>query len=497
LNVSLRPYQQECIAAIPDSGRYLVYMATGLGKTVCFSRLPRRGRVLILSHREELVMQPMMYYDCVFGVEMAGMKSCGDEEVVSASIQSLARRLHRFEPDDFDIIITDECHHAAAPTYRKIYDYFKPRLHVGFTATPNRNDGVGLERVFDDIVFERDLQWGIQNKYLSPIYCLRAEIGFDLREVAIRMGDYSPEELEEAVNIEGANRAVADAYQKYAKGQTLIFAVSVAHAKAIAKEIPGAVAVIGGTSREGTLEEFKRGNIRCLVNCMVFTEGTDLPNIETVMIARPTRNISLYTQMVGRGTRLYPGKEALTLIDLVGACDDVNLCTAASLLGLDLKLVEKKEKIEGDLFDLPKIIKREADNPRCWIKNIEYVDMWARGRKYNTHNVNWFRLPDGSMHLSKPKFTVPPEDSLGRTMWNGKKVPTQKVFDEVFDALRRNYDDCRPLWDLAGVGHWGAFQATGKQMELIKRFWPNAPEGLTKLEAMQVIGGGFCRGHFV
>ena len=148
----LRPYQRECIAAIPEEGRYLVYMATGLGKTVCFSQIPRRGRALILSHREELVTQPLKYYDCECGVEMAAYKSHG-EEVVSASVQSLVRRLHRFKPDDFDIVISDECHHSAAPTYRKIYDYFKPRLHLGFTATPNRNDGVGLEHVFDDIVF--------------------------------------------------------------------------------------------------------------------------------------------------------------------------------------------------------------------------------------------------------------------------------------------------------------------------------------------------------
>jgi hypothetical protein len=109
--------------------------------------------------------------------------------------------------------------------------------------------------------------------------------------------------------------------------------------------------------------------------------------------------------------------------------------------------------------------------------------------------VNWFRLPDGSMRLSKPKFTVPPEDSLGRTMWNGKKVKTQRVFDEVFDALRRNYDDCRQLWILSSVKRWGAFQATEKQMELVRRFWPEPPEGMTKLEAMQVITGGFCDGR--
>ncbi len=489
---NLRDYQRECIAAIPESGRFLIHMATGLGKTVTFSQIPRRGRMLILSHREELVRQPRRYFDCSFGIEQADVRSYG-EEVVSASVQSLVRRLNRFRPDDFDIIVTDEAHHAVSPSYRKIYDHFQPRLHLGFTATPNRNDGVGLEHVFDDIVFERDLEWGIKNGYLSDIYCLRAEIGYDLRDVAIRMGDYAIGELEQAVNIESANRAVAEVYRRYAAGQTLIFACSVAHAKAIAREIPGAVAVIGGEERDEVLEQFRRGDVRCLVNCMVFTEGTDLPNVETVMIARPTKNISLYTQMVGRGTRVHPCKERLMLIDCVGACDEVNLCTAPSLLGLDVQQVSKKEKILGDLFDLPEIIAREVDNPACWVRNVEYVSLWAKGRKYNTHNVSYFRMPDGAMILGRPKFKLPPEDSLGRTMWNGRKVPTQRVLDEVYRSLRDNYDDMRQFWDLSNVKRWGAYQATEKQRNLVGRFM-EVPESLTKLEANQILTRCFYRG---
>ena len=160
--ISLRPYQEECLAAIPDCGAFLIQMATGLGKTVTISRIPRRGRMLILAHRDELVHQPGKYFDVPVGIEMGAETSHG-EEVVCASVPSLVRRLHRFAPDDFDVIITDECHHAAAATYQKIIAHFKPRLHLGFTATPNRNDDVGLESVYEDIVFERDLEWGIKN----------------------------------------------------------------------------------------------------------------------------------------------------------------------------------------------------------------------------------------------------------------------------------------------------------------------------------------------
>lgn len=489
---SLRDYQRECIAAIPEDGRFLIHMATGLGKTVTFSQIPRRGRMLILSHREELVTQPRKYFDRSFGVEMAGLRSNG-EEIVSASAQSFARRIGRFRPDEFDIIVTDECHHACSPTYMKIYERFTPRLHLGFTATPNRADGAGLERIFDDIVFERDLEWGIRNGYLCDIHALRVEIGYDLQGVARRMGDYSIGELERAVNITEANRAIAEVYAKYAKGQTLIFCVSVAHAQAVAKEIPGAVAVIGGEERAGTLERFRNGEVKVIVNCMVFTEGTDLPNIETIIVARPTQSMGLYMQMIGRGTRLHPGKERLTLIDCVG--NNADICEAPSLIGVDPRIVNAKAR-EADLFDLPGLVAREWDRPEYWVKNVEYVDMWAKKRRYRTRGVNWFRMPDGAMILSRPKFRVPPEDSLGRTIWNGRKAPTQKVFDEIFCALRDNYDDMRQFWDISNVKRWGAYQASEKQIATIRRFVPDISDradGLTKLEANQILTRCFYR----
>ena len=125
MNLVLRDYQQECHNLIEtlDPGSYLIQMATGLGKTATFTTLKRKGRVLVLAHREELVTQPIKYYDCPVGIEMANHKSNG-EEVVIASVQSIIHRLDKFKPDDFDMIITDEAHHAAAKSYRKIYEYF-------------------------------------------------------------------------------------------------------------------------------------------------------------------------------------------------------------------------------------------------------------------------------------------------------------------------------------------------------------------------------------
>ena len=597
--IQLRPYQEEALASIPEAGAFIICLATGLGKTICMSRIQRRGRMLILSHRDELVHQPEKYFDCSFGVEQGNETSHG-EEVVSASVQSLVRRLHKFQPDDFDVLVTDECfpagtlvgrvriediqkgdyvtaynhqerqiekrkvlrimkrpappmmlqigghfactpnhpiydvdqrkyvraeelsrlnaclleitggavhagviqkvssekvcsdgyvynleveglnnyfangilvhncHHSTAPTYRKIYDYFKPRLHLGFTATPNRNDGVGLKAVYDDIIFERNLKWGIENGYLSNIHCLRVNIGVDLHQVAQRLGDYAPESLEKAVNIERANEAVAEAYKLYAKPPVLIFCASVEHAEALAKKIPGAVSVKGGEDRSETVQAFSEGKIPCLTNCMVFTEGTDLPNV----------------------TRLYPGKEYLTLIDCVGAGDNVDLCTAPSLLGLDIDDVPPKQryKLQGNLFDIPEIITELEDTPQAWITNVRRVDLWARNNSYNLHGVNFFRMPNGSMILSTPRMVIPPEDSLGRIMWNGRLEPAQKVFDAVYNDLQQNYSDNRALWDLSIAQRWGNVPATEKQKALIQRHFPTLDVAkLTKLEAGQVL----------
>lgn len=174
-DITLRPYQQECvntIDALPDGAHSIVALATGLGKTVVISRINRKGRMLILSHRDELVRQPEKYFNCTFGIEKADEQASETDEVVSASVQSLyhENRLHRYLPDAFDIIVVDECHHAAAPvTYGKILSYFHPRKLIGLTATPQRGDGASLAHIFDSICFSRDLAWGIKNGYLTSI----------------------------------------------------------------------------------------------------------------------------------------------------------------------------------------------------------------------------------------------------------------------------------------------------------------------------------------
>lgn len=494
--MQLRPYQQECIDVInaQTGGAHLVQLPTGAGKTVVFSHIPRRGRVLLLSHREELVRQPVKYYDCPVGIEQAEQHAA-DEPVVSASVQTLSRRLERFDPDSFDLIITDECHHASSATYRKIYDYFHPRLHLGFTATPNRADGVGLNVVYEDIIFSRDLRWMIEQGYLCNINCIRAHIGYDLRNVSTRGGDYAPGELQKA--MDGTAKAIAQAYREHGKGATLIFAAGVEHAQQIAKEIPGSVVVTGDTKdRASIIAAFTKREIPVLINCMVFTEGTDIPLVETVIIARPTQSQGLYCQMVGRGLRLAPGKDRLTLIDCVGATRKNRLCTAPSLLGISMEDVPEshRDEVQGDLLDLPSLAMSAADNPDSWIRSIELIDLWAEGMAYNLHGVNWVRLPDGSMVVqlaNRRQMRMPPPDKLGRVEIGGEMLPYQAALDRAFDALCKRHEDEKALWDTTIVKRWGRAPATEKQIAMIRRSkackgW-TIPQGLTKGQASCVI----------
>lgn len=499
--MQLRDYQQECISIIESKppGSYLVQMPTGCGKTATFTHIPRHGRVLVLAHREELVRQPARYYDCPVGFEIAQDRSNG-EGVVIASVQSLVNRLDRFAPDEFDMIITDECHHASATTYRKIYDYFRPRKHIGFTATPNRGDKQRLDTVFSEIIFQRDLRWAIQSGFLCDIYCMRVNIGYDLSAVHTRMGDYAPGELEKA--MDGTADAIAEAYRKYAKGATLIFAVSVSHAEEIAKRIPGAVVVTGKTKdRADIIQRFTNREIPCIVNVMVFTEGTDMPLVETVIVARPTQSDSLYSQMVGRGLRLHPDKERLTLIDCVGVTGKASLCTAPSLLGIDMSNVpaKKADEVQGPLFELPEKAIMASDTPESWIRNIQIVDLWAKGMSYNLHGVNYFKMPDGRMVVSLPNrksIVIPAPDSLGAVIANGKKMQYQEALDLVYRHLEKFHANSRKIWDINQTKGWAKKPPTEGQLNQINKRYPEFDTTeLTRLQASQILNRMFNGGR--
>ena len=514
-NIVLRDYQQECVDAIAKAGagRHLVVMATGLGKTVTFAAIPRTGRTLLLSHRDELVRQPEKYFDCSFGVEKANDHSNG-EDVVSASVQTLSRhtRLQNFKEGDFDTIITDEAHHAKAPTYRKIIEYFNPRVHLGFTATPNRADGKGLKGIFDDIIFNRDLMWGINNGYLTDIDCRRVEIGWSTKDIKIQQGDFQQTELDEVVNTGKNNTAIADVYSKYRKGQTLIFATSVDHAHKLQELIPNSKVIDGKTSpenRQQAIEDFTNRKIDCLINFSVFTEGTDLPLIETLLLARPTTNQSLYQQMVGRGLRLYEGKESLLLIDCVGNAEKRKLCTAPNLVGIkDDEFDEQTILVrDGKLTNLKQRMLEADENPYGYVLREKKLNLLESGL-----GIAWNAMPGGERKISLKdiELGISAPDLCGEceatilikatnNLHTKKCCSVAEADDILCQWLATNRETVKEkgIWSAEKAKEWGKEPASGKQLALLEKLvteeeWAKFNgKVITKREASVAIDAAF------
>lgn len=488
--MELREYQKEIIHNLINKsvGNYLIQLPTGCGKTICFTtyiNINQHARVLILSHRDELVNQPIKYINRPVGIEMGKHISNG-ESVISTCVPSMVRRLDKFPKDYFDVIIIDECHHSASPSYKKILNYFTAKCIFGFTATPNRNDGVRLNDIFDKIIYKANLIDMVKNGYLSDIKCTRSYLNFNLNNVKTSNGDFDITSLGD--EMKDTAKGVAKIYKEKAVGQTLIFGTTIAHCENIQKEIPNSVLVTASTkNRKQIIDDFTNRRFRCLINCMIFTEGTDIPLIETIIIARPTLNESLYTQMVGRGLRLYPDKTHLNLIDCVGVSNNLDLCTAPSLVGA--KYIDKKMgglKCES-LIDLPDLVKEEMDDINIWKINYKLVNIWAKKQKYRLHNINFYQLPNGDLTLKLPNtklIKIKYPDELGKS---NDDRDFQDLLDECYLYLMNNHEDYKYLWDLNIIKKWGKYPASDNQISTIRKFIPDIESNLTKLEASQIL----------
>ena len=381
---SLRDYQEEAITKILDASkrgikRQAIVMATGGGKTVVFSHLipllqgsqQRGNKTLVLAHTQELITQSRdkisrINPDLKVGVEMGRMKSNEDDDVIIASVNSICRRnrIEKFNPDDFKTIIIDECHHAVASSYRKILDYFKAGDKstdvnvIGLTATLHRMDEIKLGLVFDEIVYERTLQDMINNGELCDFKVSDALIKtLDLTEVKKSKGDYDSASLYSALTDVDINDKILLSYMKMKEEgtykSTLIFCVTIEHCHELCGLFQSqgidAQYVSANTTRiarEEIVEDFKNGKIPILCNVGVFTEGTDIPNIDSIILARPTLSQTLKVQMIGRGLRHYPGKTHCHVVDLVGLTS-AGLHLKPTLTGMEATDGSKKFK-EGE-----------------------------------------------------------------------------------------------------------------------------------------------------
>ncbi|KAL1972728.1 hypothetical protein VTN31DRAFT_7142 [Thermomyces dupontii] len=389
--VQLRRYQEECIASILEhlkkgNKRLGVSLATGSGKTVIFTQLigripPRNGtadQTIIIVHRKELVEQAayhcrLAYPNKTVEIEMGNNKASGGADITVASIRSLLSkdRIKKFDPSRFKLVLVDEAHHIVSPSYRETMAHFgldapsndSPAL-VGVSATFFRLDGLRLGAAIDHIVYHKDYVDMIEERWLADAVFTTVKSHANLDKVRKdRYGDFAIGQLSKAVNTPTSNNITVRAWLANASDRksTLVFCVDTAHVRSLTEtfrqhgiDARYITASTPAQVRNEQLQAFKNREYPVLLNCGLFTEGTDIPNVDCVVLARPTRSKSLLIQMIGRGLRLYPGKKDCHIIDMVATLR-TGVISTPTLFGLDPDEALTKARVQD--------LEARRDNP--------------------------------------------------------------------------------------------------------------------------------------
>ena len=364
--MELRPYQNEARDAVfrewsEGRKRTLLVQATGTGKTIVFSKIAETAvangdRVLILAHRDELLQQARAKLSASCGlacsIEKADSHSVKEwERITVGSVQTMMRekRLKEFEHQHFDVIVIDEAHHALSKSYQNVLNWFPDSYVLGVTATPDRGDKKDLGQFFQSIAYEYPLAKAIKEGFLCRIHAQTIPIDIDLRGCSMSAGDYKASDVGNA--LDPYLEAIADEMVERCKDRkTVVFLPLIATSQKFCQmlnERGFRAAEVNGQSddRKEILAAFDSGTYNVLCNSMLLTEGWDCPSVDCIVNLRPTKIRGLYCQIVGRGTRLYPGKDHLLLLDFLWQTSRHNLCRPASLLCKTEEVAEKMTEI--------------------------------------------------------------------------------------------------------------------------------------------------------
>lgn len=534
--LELRPYQREALDAIKSGWRRgirrpLVSLPTGTGKTILFSAmasgaLARGSGVLVLAHRDELLSQAadkMRQFDPALDALTVGLVKAEsdqwDRPVVVASVQTLAitRRLERITRR-FDLVIVDEAHHAAADSYQRVlagvrsYEDDGP-LTLGVTATPQRADSLGLEETFQEIVYHRDMLWGIRSGYLCDLIGRQVKLAaLDLSKAKTRRGDFVEGEVAEMLEEAEAPRHGVRAWKLYAAGRkTIVFTptIKLAHEFAIefAEKGISAAAISGKTpleERRRVLRDFASGVITVVCNASVLTEGFDEPSVSCIVIARPTKSQPLYVQMVGRGTRLSPGKPNCLVMDLVGATERLDLTTLPRLFGLadeDESYGRVDEALEekgvAEVYGM-----REDRLIREGRIQAQEIELFKGKTK-----LSWVESRPGTWVLdaaseqvvvrkaggtaSEPRYVVDRVPRVGSPVRIARDVDLGLAMGVAEDAARTaaGYDERLVSKDAA----WRGRPASAKQIDALRKWKVIPPKDLSAGEASDMLAAAVAR----
>jgi superfamily II DNA or RNA helicase len=407
---ALWQHQQEGLDALECSlsqgKRPLLAIPVGGGKTKPAAVLAKRrvdagGRVLWLTHREELKDQALAELareGIAAGVLKAAQRDY-DAKVIVASVQTASRPEHLERlGKDFSLVVVDEAHHATADSWRAVLDALKDVPRVGLTATPYRDDGTPLTDVFDEVAYARTIT-SLIPEYLSDIRRHRVQVRADFNRLHVRAGEIQVGEAGEMLMNADAPAEIAKSYVKYASGRkALVFTPTIEVAEAVAKALVrngvAAEAVSNECApeeRRGAVARLRSGETSVLVNCTLFTEGFDVPDVSCIVIARPTKSKVLYVQMIGRGMRKSLGKEDCLVLDLTGATERHDLFSIDSLFGVDLRPGESLT--EG-------LMRRDVERVAATLAEEERGQLVASAIEVvRAHKLHWAAAPDGALFV--------------------------------------------------------------------------------------------------
>lgn len=435
----LRPYQAlakyEVQRAWGKGTRWpAVVLPTGAGKTVVFAHLAAEEhalhgtQALILVHTTELADQAVDKLHSVAPHLSVGVIKAERNEInadlLVGTVQTVRGRVEQL--GHVGLIIIDECHHATAASYQTVLDGIPDANVVGFTATLARGDGAALGDVWQEVVYRRDIIDMIRGKHLLPVRGKRVRVpDLDFRDMKRTGGDYQAGDLGEALTASLAPELVAKAYAEHASDRAgVLFAPTVASAYLFAEALNGAGIVtetvhgaLPAQERRQILRNLRAGTTQVVSNCMVLTEGFDEPRVSCAVICRPTTSAGLYTQMVGRVLRPYPGQAEALVLDVVGVSGRHRLATLVDLVG-DPTLIRKAPEeesladllIDEDGFDIDEERDTGGRDLRYVDGEYEVVDVDLFARSHNawlkTDGETWFLPCSGSTVRTKRQLYV-------------------------------------------------------------------------------------------
>ena len=520
--MELRPYQAEAKAAVFeqwDKGAFktLLVLPTGCGKTIVFAKVAedcvRQGyRVLILAHRGELLEQ------AADKIKKSTNLGCATEKaeqtclgswfrITVGSVQSMQRekRLSQFSEDYFNVIIIDEAHHCISDGYQKVLQHFPSAKVLGVTATPDRGDMRNLGEFFESLAYEYTLPKAIREGYLSPIKAMTIPLQLDLSGVSIQSGDFKAGDI--ATALDPYLHQIADEMMKYCRDRkTVVFLPLVKTSqkfKEILNEKGFKAAEVNGESKDRAevLETFDKGEYNVLCNSMLLTEGWDCPSVDCVIVLRPTKVRSLYSQMVGRGTRLCEGKSHLLLLDFLWHTERHELCHPADLIcekkEVARKMTENLEGTAGCPMDLEEAERKAsedviAEREESLAKQLQEM----RTRKKKLVDPLQFEMSIQAEDLSGyvPAFgweMAPPSDKQKQELEKRGILPDEidnaGKANLILDRLHKRQEEglttpkkirCLEKYGFQHVGTW-TFEAGKNMIDRIAACgWRGAPRGV-------------------